>query len=192
MSTATAIATGGGAMRRQNFVFPSEGLAAPWAQPGSPTRVAAADSVSGVSLDLLGDDDAVNTEGFSRAFTGFVTGVKHLSAFMRAGTAGTTYIRIIDNTAATMRVEAAITWTAGVPSVAMAVGTLLRTENRGGGRYRFVFRTATAVVSGNSNSVVIFPAGNVGASTGTTYVGGVMVADADSAYTRTVTEAVPG
>lgn len=160
---------------RTNLCLRSEDFGTTWSAIGTPTRTAAAKTCGDVALDLIGDDAAGTLEGYSQvvSFTG--NAVKAVSLFMAAGTSTSTAIRLRDTTASANRLLAVITWSGGVPSVAMTTGTDVETIACYGGVYRFLFQT-TSVTAANTNQIEVYPATNsalVTTSTGTIYVGGV-------------------
>lgn len=157
-----------------------------WAAVGTPTRSAAAHTASGITLDLIGDNDAAALEGYTQTVTFTGDAVKAIAIVMKAGTSTSTVIRLRDTSAPADRLLALITWAAGVPTVAMTTGTNLLTGLTAkawplaDGAYVFWFQ-ATSVTAANTNSLQVYPATAAAlevANTGTVYAGGVMAFDA--------------
>lgn len=173
-----------------NILLRSEDFGTTWSAVGSPTRTAGAHTLSGVSLDLIGDDDGAASEYYSQSpsFTG--DGVKGVSLFMKAGTsqpAGGSALVLGDNTAGANRLVAIITWTAaGVPSVSASTGTYIGYLALKDGVYRLLFQT-TAVVAANSHDFSFRPC-IVAAQTGNVYAGGVQIENAivPTSYIKTL------
>lgn len=151
-----------------------------WTTTGTPTRSAAAFTCDdGVPLDLIGDDDAASIEQYQRTVTYPNNGDRTLVFRVKEGTATSGVISIQDLTAAVTRLRFAITFSAGVPSLTMSVGTLQGTTALGNGVYRFYVR-ATGIVAANSNQLRVSPATDLAATTsltGTMYLGDFLAWD---------------
>ncbi len=163
-----------------NLCLQSENFGATWAAIGTPTRTAGAKAIGDLALDLLGDDTAATLEGYSQVVTFTGAAVKAISLFMAAGPSTSTVIRLRDTTGAANRLLATVTWSGGVPTVAMTTGTNIGTIALASGVYRFQFQT-TAVTPANTNQLEIYPATTSAlaiANTGTVYVGGVQAENA--------------
>lgn len=178
-----------------NLVLQSENFGTTWTASGTPTRVAAGHTASGVALDLLGDDDGAGTEFYQQniGFTG--DGVKAVSIFIKQGTASSSLLRLQDDTAAANRLLAQIGWSAGVPSVTMGTGTYIGYETWADGVFRVLFATA-GVIAANTNRLIVAPAettGFSGALTGDAYLGGVQAEDSTTptSYLKTTTTTSP-
>ena len=167
-------------MRSTNLVLQSENFGTTWAAVGTPTRTPAAHTLSGVTLDLIGDDSGASAEYYSQTVTFTGNAAKAMSVFAKAGViqaASGALFQLVDVTAAAFRLDAVLAWTAGgVPSVGMGTGTYLGYEQRVDGVYRLLFQT-TAVTAANTNSVRV---GGAGSSTeqGNIYAGGVQAENA--------------
>lgn len=160
-----------------NLVLQSEDLSTTWTNIGSPT-LGAAHTASGINLDLLGDDDgATNAEAKAQTVTFTGDGQKAISVHVKEGlspNANGSEIVLRDTTALANRLQALVTWTDGVPSVAMTTGTELRPpEAMADGVYRLCFLTSS-LTAANTNSLRLY-AGRTAAptETGDIYVGGV-------------------
>lgn len=180
--------------QRTNLVLRSENFGTTWTANGSPTRSAAAHTASGVTLDLIGDDDAGAAESYSQNITFTGDAVKAVSVHMRAGTspsASGNMVRLRDNTAAADRLLATITWSGGVPSVVMSTGTHLGTVLLAGGVYRFLFQS-TSVTAANTNTLYCYGATTNVTTTGNVYAGGVQAENAPvpSSYIPTTSATV--
>lgn len=182
---------------RTNRCLQSENFGTTWGTSGTPTRSAAANTGSGISLDLLGDDSAGAVEFYFQAITFVGDGVKALSIFVKKGTiiaASGSVIKLFDNTAAATRMAATVTFVGGAPSVAMTTGTYLGFEGplfgAGDGVYRLMFAT-TSVTAANNNEFDVQPAGTL-AEQGNIYAGGVQAEDGAfcSSYIPTTAVAV--
>lgn len=163
-----------------NLCLRSENFGTTWAAIGTPTRVAAAKRVGMLVLDLLGDDAAGTLEGYSQVVTFTANAVKAVAVYMAQGTSTSSVVRLRDTSAAANRLLATITWSGGVPSVAMTTGTLIGVENGGGGVFRVLLQTSS-VTAANTNQLEIYPATTsalVTTGTGTLYVGGVQAENA--------------
>lgn len=178
-----------------NLVLRSEDFGTGWTTSGTPTRVAAAHTASGVSLDLVGDDSTGVAAFYGQTilFTG--DGEKAVSLHMKRGTsppANGNAVLLRDTTASTNRLGATIAWAAdGVPTVTMQAGTHLATIALRDGVYRFLFRTTSVTASG-TNQVRVYGANTTVAETGDVYAGGVQVENSDvpSSYIKTEASAV--
>ncbi|HET8769626.1 MAG TPA: hypothetical protein VFM71_01465, partial [Gemmatimonadaceae bacterium] len=151
-----------------------------WTDSNTPTRVAASYSGSGadgVPLDLIGDDDAASTERYFRIVTFTGDAAKAMSFRAKQGSSATSSVEMYDSTAAAVRLRVTITWTAGVPSTAFSVGSLISSTLIGDGVYRFVVLT-TPVTAANSNRIYAEPSAFTVAATGTTYMGDFLAWDA--------------
>ncbi len=168
--------------QRTNLCLQSEDFGTTWATIGTPTRTPAAHTASGITLDLIGDDDAGAAEGYSQVVTFTGDAVKSISVFLKEGTspsAGGSEIFVRDTIAAADRLQATVTWSAGVPSIVMTTGTEIESPVlHAGGVYRAMLAT-TAVTAANTNQIEVYPGrkGTV-ADTGNVYAGGVQAEDA--------------
>lgn len=180
---------------RTNIVVQSEDLGTSWSATGTPTRSAAAipASVMGVALDLIGDDSAAALEGYTNSIVFTGNGQKAFSVFVKKGTAGGSFVGLIDTTAGARRVFALISFSAaGVPAVDTGgIGSYLGYVECGGGVYRLLF-TSAAVTAANNHSIEVYPAttGAIAATeTGTIYIGGFQAENAvtPSSYIKTTT-----
>ena len=75
-------------------------------------------------------------------FTG--NAVKMFSTFVAQGTSTTTAFRLRDTTASANRLLSVVTWSAGVPSIAMTTGTYIGKERCSTGVWRLHFQTTSA------------------------------------------------
>lgn len=146
-----------------------------WSSVGTPTRSAAAFvGTDGVPLDLIGDDSAAALEGYTRVLTSMgTTGqVKALAISVKQDTSVSTVIRVRDTTAGADRLLAVLTWSGGLPSLAMTTGTFTGYASVGG-RFRLSFLT-TAMTTANANQAEVYPATGAAlavAATGNVYAG---------------------
>lgn len=171
-----------------NKCLRSENFGTLWTAIGTPTRVAAAASIGDVALDLIGDDAAGTLEGYSQTIGFAGNGVKALSLFVKQDTSTSSVIRLRDTTASANRALGTLTWSGGVPSVAMSPGAHYATEACANGGYRLLIQSAS-VTAANTNVLEIYPATTSAlavANTGRLYVGGVQAEDAPwcRAYVR--------
>jgi hypothetical protein len=181
--------------QRANLVLQSQNFGVTWTLNGTPTITAAAYTFGSLSLDLIGDDSGSAVEGYLQNITFTGNAVKAVSIFAKFASAPSSVALLRDTTASANRLYATITWSpAGIPSVAMATGTLLGTDDYGSGLYRFRFQT-TSVTAANSHQIQVFPATDAAGSVGllgATYMGGVQAEDAvfPSSYIPTTTATV--
>lgn len=177
-----------------NLCLQSENFGTTWSAIGTPTRTAAAAKCGDLSLDLLGDDAAGTLEGYSQVITFTGNAVKAVALFVKQGTSTSSVIRLRDTTGSANRLLATVTWSSGVPAIAMTTGTHIESTPCYGGVYRLLFQT-TSVTAANTNQIEIYPATTSAlavANTGTLYVGGVMLQNAiwPNAYIKTTTATV--
>lgn len=178
-----------------NLVLQSENFGVTWTLSGTPTRVAAFHTASGVSLDLIGDDDGAVLESFAQNITFTADAVKSIKAHVRAGGSSTSsVIRLRDTTAGADRLLATVTWNGTVPVVTMSTGTYVGFDVMADGVYCLNFST-TAVTAANTNTLHAFPATNaalVTTSTGTLIIGGIQAENlaSPSSYIPTTTGTV--
>lgn len=161
-----------------NLVGASEAIQADatrWPRTGTPT-FGTAHTASGVTLDLIGDDDGAAQEYVSQnlVFTGNAQKAIHLR--VKKGTsspASGSQIQLVDTTAAADRLLCTLTWNADGTLVtpAPSVGTFLYSRRRADLTYDVYFRT-TAVTAANTNQLRIIPAGTA-SEQGNLYVGRV-------------------
>ena len=126
-------------------------------------------------------------------FTG--DGEKTFSVYLKVGDGSVSTVAVFDSTAATMRHQVRVTWTAGVPSLTSLVGagTLFPVQSVGDGWYRIAI-SATGVVAANSNSVRVYVNNVAAAVTGNSvYVWGAQAENAitPGTYTRSLATAAP-
>ncbi|RTL04209.1 MAG: hypothetical protein EKK62_16845 [Acidimicrobiia bacterium] len=177
-----------------NLCLQSENFGTTWTAIGTPTRTATAAYCGDLALDLIGDDAAGTLEGYSQVITFTASAVKAVSLFIKQGTSTSSVIRLRDTTASANRLLATVTWSGGVPSVAMTTGTSLGQVACYNGVYRLLF-LSSSVTAANTNQLEIYPATTSAlavANTGTLYAGGVMAQNAawPQAYIKTTTGTV--
>lgn len=179
-----------------NICIQAEDLGVTWSAVGTPSRSAAAHTASGVTLDLIGDNDGGALEGYSQTISPGFTGdaAKAVSFFIKQFTGGiSTIIRLRDTSAGVDRLLGAVAWSGGVPSVTTSAGTYRGYEALADGTYRVLFSTAS-VTAANSNTLTIYPASTLAlavAETGEVYVGGFQAEDSTypTSYKKTTTSA---
>lgn len=177
----------------QNLVLQSENFPTSWNLSGTPTNVAWG-SIGGIALSTVGDDDVGGREGYEQnlVFTG--NAVKAISLFVNQGSSTSSTFRLRDNTAAVNRLLAVLTWSGGLPVVAMTTGTNLGYDDIGSGVYRLKFAT-TSVTASNTNELGIYVATDAALAvlpTGNLAIGGVQAENATTptSYIKTTTAAV--
>lgn len=164
-------------MTRTNLITLSENFGS-WTDSGTPVKTGSqADPGGGTAAYLIEDDSAAAEEYIARSVSFTGNAVKAVSVWAKAGSAATSEIQIRDTTAGAYRMQAVITWTAGVPSVAMTSGTHLQTQRYRGGWYRFLL-ASSAVTAANSHQMRLSPAGATASATGTCYFFGAQCEDA--------------
>lgn len=146
-----------------NLVLQSEALTnAAWAQVGTPVLLDGQVTCGSVNLSNTQDDSAAALEGITQTITFTGDLVKSVSFYVSQATSTSSVIRLRDTIAAADRLFATITWSGGVPSVAMTTGTFEGTDalmdTAGiGAIFRLRFQT-TAVTAANTNSLQWYPA----------------------------------
>ncbi len=95
--------------------------------------------------------------GRNRAVTFTGDGEKCVSVYLKVGNGSVSTVALFDITAATMRHQVRVTWTAGVPSLTTVAGagTLYPVEALANGWYRILI-SATGVVAANTNDVRLY------------------------------------
>lgn len=183
-------------LSRTNLCLHSEDFSgAAWSAVGTPTRTGGAHTAAGVSLDLIGDDDGGNTEGYEQSISFTGDAVKSVILILKEGASpgSTVGVRVRDTTAGVNQLEVNVSWSGGVPTSAFVTGSETRDpELLTDGAYRFCFQTAS-VTAANSHTVRVFPASSGAADTGDVYAGAVMVMDASAfptSYIQTTTATV--
>lgn len=145
-----------------------------WAMPTNHTRVKGAmDPFGGTEAWTLTDNETAPHGGFTGSITAYTgDGEKAAAVYMKQGSAGTNFVGILAN-GSTFRHRVDVTWSGGVPSLSTGdgAGTLFPVEPVGGGWYRIGF-TATGVLASDTNTVVVYPAGNFSTGTGSVIVFG--------------------
>lgn len=131
------------------------------------------------ALDTLNDNSASLAEYFFQAVTFTGDAVKVLSIIVDRGTSTQSSIVIRDTIASVNRLEATLTWTGEVPSLAMVAGTLLGSDSLGNNLYRLRFQS-TSVTAANAHEVRIYPAGQTVSLTGTLFAGYCQVENASA------------
>lgn len=180
----------------QNICLYSETFGTGWTAGGSPTRVAAAHTAAGVSLDLIGDDDATTVEGYYQnpTFTG--DGVKAVSLHVKAGSSTSSVIWLRDISGGTAdRCRFVLTWSGGLPVLTQGgAGTYHGYEPMADGVFRLLF-SSSSVTAANNHRFYLYPATTnlfAVADVGTLYAGGVQFQDATvpGPYIQTTSAAV--
>ena len=182
---------------RTNLCLQSEDFQTTWIAVGSPTQ-GTEHTAAGLTLDLIGDDDGAALEYYYQDISFTASAVRSVSIFMKAGTAVDCVVRLGDQDAAVNRLLAKISWSGGVPTVAMTTGVDLWAAGTSqllkDGVYHFKFQT-TSIVHTNRNRLYVYPATDEAldvTDTGTVYAGGVQAEDslAPSSYIPTTTATV--
>jgi hypothetical protein len=140
------------------------------------------------TADLITSTTAFGFAQIAVTFTG--DGTKCAAVFLKAGAAAISQISLRDLTAAVVRHEINVTWTAGVPSLATSsgAGSLYPVEAYGNGWYRVMF-SADSIVAANSNAFRVTGANSLN---GTVLAWGAQAEDAvvPSSYIPTVATTV--
>lgn len=161
-----------------NLVLQSEDFSTTWSAIGTPTRTGASNTAAGVSLDLIGDDDAAALEGYSQTVTFTSSAVKPVSIYVKKGTATSSVIQLRQTSGtAADRLLGAITWSGTVPVVTMTTGTFLRQTRMADDVYRIIMQS-TSVTHTETNVLYVYPATDAAlttSSTGNITAGGVQV-----------------
>ena len=139
-----------------------------WTDAGTPViTTGQADPFGGTSAVLVNDDSAGAAEGKTTTAAGVVGDTVTLLVFAKAGTAAASAFQLRDNTAGAYRIQAALTWSGGVPTLTCSTGTAIGTVSVGGSWYA-ALATGTWV-SGNTAQVEVYGASATASATGTTY-----------------------
>jgi hypothetical protein len=168
-------------MSRTNLITLSEDLNS-WTDGGTPViTTGQADPLGGTAATLIEDNSAAAEEYKARSLTFTGDAVKGVSVWAKAhatnNPAGGGQVQIRDTTAGAYRLQAVITFTLGVPSVAMTVGTHLFTERYVDGWYRFQF-ACSSVTAANTHQMRLSPAGTTVSAVGSMYFFGAQAEDA--------------
>lgn len=180
----------------ENIILQSENFLTSWGPVGTPVN-ASAGAVGALALTTVTDDSAVDVEGYEQSPTFTGNGVKAVSLYVNQGTSVSSGIFLTDTTAAANRLLGFLTWSGGLPVVAMTTGTYLGYEiftTEYNGVYRLKFAT-TSVTAANANTIRIYSAYNAtdgGTPTGSLIIGGVQAENAlvPSSYVKTTTATV--
>ena len=175
--------------QRTNLVLQSQDFATTWTTSGSLTI--ATNTTTAPDGTITADTVSATTTA-SYCFQDIIfsaDGAKTYSIFLKAGTSVKSRIFMRDQTAGISRGDAVITWTGGVPSVVMSLGSLQGIQAYANGWYRLQV-IVDSVVAANSNQIRIFP-DNI-AGTGSMIVWGAQIENAafSTSYIPTTTAAV--
>jgi hypothetical protein len=175
--------------QRTNLVLQSQDFATTWATSASLTI--ATNTTTAPDGTITADTVSATTTA-SYCFQDIIfsaDGTKAYSIFLKSGTSGRSRIFIRDQTAGISRGDAVITWTGGIPSVVMSLGSLQGIQAYANGWYRLQV-IVDSVVAANSNQFRIFP-DNI-AGTGSMIVWGAQIENAafSTSYIPTTTAAV--
>lgn len=154
---------------RTNLITYSSALGS-WTNAGSFTITADAVDLGALKLAKLLDPGGGNELTLTLTFTG--NAQKVVVVHVKEGDATAPYIRLEDTTASANRLLTELSWSGGVPSATMTVGTeLISPALVRDGVYRLVFLT-TSVTAANGHKIVLVGAGPIEPGT-YTYYGGV-------------------
>lgn len=146
--------------------------AAPWSVASGAITVTGGQTgpFGGANAYLLNGTSAVAPDRLANTL-GAMSGAGFSAAlFVKQGTATTTTIGLVDTTAVVSRLVVDITWTAGVPSVALNTGGGVYGALAVGGSWYLLYLRPSGTVSGNAMRWDIYPNGATAANTGSTYV----------------------
>jgi hypothetical protein len=148
-----------------------------WTLSGTPTRTAAAITVNGIPLDLIGDDDAGSIEGFGRTFSFTTNGHKRFSFLMARSSAYAAHvINVVEDAYSQRRLSLVINFTVATPVVTVnGAGALLScvAEDTGWRVTALLFD----VVASHVMRVQVQPAAAVAADTAQFYLGDIRAFD---------------
>lgn len=180
----------------ENLILQSENFLTSWGPVGTPVN-ASAGAVGALALTTVTDDSAAAVEGYEQSPTFTGNGVKAVSLHVNQGTSISSGFFLADTTAALNRLLGYLTWSGGLPVLAMTTGTYLGYETLTtlyNGVYRLKFAT-TSVTAANANTLRIYPAYNAtdgGVPTGSLILSGVQAENTPvpSSYAKTTTATV--
>lgn len=148
----------------------------------------------GITFALLDDTSAVATAYAMQAITFTGNGTKVASVYAIAGTSTQSELQLFDSSAGAIRAACRVTWTAGVPTLAIITGGgygtgVAYTPERIGETdiWRLSF-SADSIVATNTNELYLYGTNpSSAAATGTVYFGGAQAQNATvpSPYTKT-------
>lgn len=145
---------------------------AAWTSVNTPTRSIGAANISGLPIDLIGDDNAAATEGFYRAITFTGNADKVISFWMKRSSAYAGHsIQLYDNSVAAFRLNLTVDFTGTTPVVTASTGTVLGVIPEGGGFW--VVCLASGVIAANANLFIVYPAFTAAADLASLYIGAV-------------------
>lgn len=177
--------------QRINLCLQSQTMST-WTDISTPTITSANKNYGALVLDLLGDDDALVSEGKSRVVTFTGNAQKSVSVFIKKGTATKSDIKLRDTTALADRLNVEVTWSGTVPVLNFVTGTQEREAELFKDDVYRIFCLTTSVTAANGNQIECYPASDNMLSitdTGDINIGGFQVEDAlfASSYIPTTT-----
>lgn len=176
-----------------NVCLQSENFGTTWSTLNSPTRTAAAHTATGISLDLLGDDNAAGVEGYEQTITFTGNGDKCLSLHIKKGTSTKIQLQLIGD-GSDGRAGVDVTFSGDVPVLtniggAFTAATLFTPRLISDGVYRISLTAAGVVASQTNVLTILLTDGATASATGNVYLGGVQAENANTpgAYVKTTT-----
>lgn len=128
-----------------------------------------ADPFGGTAAYKVDDASGAAQLNITKNVTLLRDGTALVTWFLKGGTSALSILGLYDTTAATVRHQVNVTWTAGVPSLSTrnGAGTLFTPISVGSSYYLIRF-TATGCLAANTNTLQLYPA-NAAADTGYVY-----------------------
>ena len=151
-----------------------------WTAQFGPTRTAAALTVAGIPLDLIGDADAAHESYFQRKVPWTTNGDKSLAFVIARSSAYAAHLISLTDPAVGNLIALTVDFRVAVPVVSMYAGTLISTVDLGGA-YRLTLSTVggTPVLAAHNNWLTIDPASSTDADEASLYMGDVYAWDVD-------------
>ena len=198
VTTATAVIPAGTYYLRGNYtsnlIWPSEDFSV-WTTSATVGAVPGYGvAPNGASSFMIYKITAATSQFITRAITS-ISATSTVSAFVRKATADLTDFNLYDTTANVDRHLVRIAWSStGVPtlSTVSGSGTLFPPQNCGNGWWRIAF-SVTGIVTGNANSLFLYPA-STGPAEGSVEAWGVQVESGAAVrdYVKTTTASAVG
>lgn len=148
---------------------PDDISASPYASLNTPTVTGSvADPFGGTGAYTINDNDAGNTEARYKSWTAAAGGTHAVALFIKQGTASISDVLWYDNSATADMCLWRLTWSGGVPTVTIPVGSGTGMVVSVGGGWYALLGTVDSIVLGNTQRLYLYGATSSASSTGTT------------------------